>query len=489
MTFPLYRALGRRHAPERFQPTRREFVKGAAALSASILIGSCAAPEKKGAFRPRVVVIGAGFAGLACASELTARGHDVVVLDARDRVGGRVHSLPLGPSAKNAEAGGELIGSNHPHWITLAERFRLQLIEVGDDDGLEAPIVLHGRRLEREESERLWEEMDSAMSGLNGAARRVNADEPWRSENAPEIDARSVADWIDSAVTSDLVRRARHAGTAANNGVSTRRQSMLAMLAQVKGGGVERYWTDSEIYRCRGGNQRLAEALALTLRAGSLQLGSPVTSLECRGDGARVVCADARTFDADFVVLATPPSTWGRVRVDFVDLARLAPQMGVSVKYVFGTKRRFWRDQGLAQFALTDGEATITWDPTTGNDEGTDAAITVFASADAAQGSRARSGRARRENYERELGVCFPGFAAESVTARFHDWPGEKWTGAGYSFPAPGEVTTVLPRLREFHGPLLFAGEHTSSAFVGYMEGALESGVRAAGILHRRSNA
>jgi monoamine oxidase len=113
----------------------------------------------------------------------------------------------------------------------------------------------------------------------------------------------------------------------------------------------------------------------------------------------------------------------------------------------------------------------------------------VFASADAAQGSRARSGRARRENYERELAVCFPGLAAQSTSARFHDWPAETWTAAGYSFPSPGQVTGVLPRLREFHGPLLFAGEHTSSAFVGYMEGGLESGVRAARMLALRSNA
>ncbi len=437
-----------------------------------------------------MIVIGAGFAGLACASELTASGVDVTVLEARDRVGGRVHSLPFGPSGKNTEAGAELIGSNHPHWIALAERFRLPFLDVPDDEGLEAPIVLGGRRLEREESERLWHDADLVVTRMNTAAELlVSADEPWRDERAAELDAASVEDWVEAQSPAGAARRLIHAQLAANNGVPARRQSLLAMLAQVKGGGVERYWTDSEVYRCDGGNQRLAEALAGTLRANSLHSKTPVVSVSRAGAGMRAVCADGREFEADFVVVAIPPSTWSRVRFEPELPSHLGPQMGVSVKYVAGVKRRFWREQGLAQYAASDGNAAITWDPTSGNDEGEDAAITVFSSADAAQGCRAHGGSSRRAMYEDELGALFPGFAAEATTARFHDWPAEKWTGAGYSFPAPGQVTSVLPLWREFHGSLVFTGEHTSSAFVGYMEGALESGIRTARMLRLRSNA
>jgi len=464
-------------------------LKGAGALSATMLIDSCAAPVWQRRNAPRIVVLGAGFAGLACASELTARGHSVTVLEARGRVGGRVHSQPFGPSEKNTEAGAELIGSNHPHWITLAERFRLQLLDVGDDVGLEAPIVMNGRRLAPQESEVLWHELDEVLQRMNALARSVNGDEPWLSENAAALDELSVADWIDAQELSDLTRHACHVQTTANNGVSTERQSLLAMLAQVQGGGVERYWSDSELYRCRGGNQRLAEALASTLNVSALHLNSPVASVERQGSGARVVCSAGRAFEADFVVVALPPNTWHRVRFEVADIALLAPHQGLSVKYVAGVRRRFWRERGLSQYSFTDTEAAITWDPTMGDDEGEDAALTIFASADAAQMSRARSGAARRANYERELDASFPGFSTESTTSRFYDWPAEKWTGGGYSFPAPGEVTTKLSLLREFHGPLLFAGEHTSSAFVGYMEGALESGVRVARRLDARTNA
>ena len=488
MTLPVFRALARRHAPERLRPSRRDVLRFTGALSASVLLGACSAPQRRSR-GPRVIVIGAGFAGLACARELCEQGVRVTVLEARDRVGGRVRSLPIGSPSKNTEAGAELIGSNHPCWVTLAERFGIEFLDVPDDEGLEAPIVLGGRRLSRTDSERLWTEMDVALSGMNAAAEHVDADEPWCSENAAELDRQSVAQWIESRDLDPDLRRAIHAGTAANNGVPTERQSLLAMYAQVKGGGLERYWSESEVYRAQGGNQSLAIALASTLPSDALLLSTAVVGVEQSARGARVTCADGRTLEADFVVLATPPSSWRHVRFDPPLPADLAPQMGVSVKYVSGMDGRFWRELGIGQYALGDGEAAITWDPTSGQDQGEEAALTVFASADPAERSRARGSADRRAAYERELDLCFPGFARHVTTTRFHNWPAEKWTGSGYSFPAPGEVVRVLPRLREWHGVLAFTGEHTSSAFVGYMEGGLESGLRTARMLALRSNA
>lgn len=488
MPLPIYRALGRRHAPGRFDPTRRDVLRIAGWLAATTLVGGCATrpPHRAG---PRVVVVGAGFAGLACASELTGLGLRVTVLEARDRVGGRVQSLPIGPRAKNTEAGAELIGSNHPCWMALGRRFDLEFQDVPDDEGLEAPIVLGGRRLTRAESERVWVEMDVALSALNTLAETIAADEPWTSPDARTLDLQSVAQWIDARNLERDVARAIHAGTSANNGVSTARQSLLAMLAQVKGGGLERYWSESEVYRCRGGNQRLGLELARTLPSDSVHLSTAVASIAHTADGVRVTTSDGACFDADFVVLATPPPTWGRIRLDPGLEVGLAPQMGTSVKYVSGVDRRFWRESGIGQYALGDGEAAVTWDPTSGQDDGDEAALTIFASADAAETSRARSSESRRAHYERELDLYFPGFAAHVTTTRFHDWPSEKYSGCGYSFPSPGEVTSVLPRLRAWHGRIAFTGEHTSSAFVGYMEGALESGLRTARMLALRSNA
>ena len=118
--------------------------------------------QKAGA---RVVVIGAGFSGLAAAYELTKAGYDVTVVEARNRVGGRVISFSDIVPGKNVEGGGELIGSNHPAWVGYAKQFKLQFLDVGEEDA-EFPIVLNGKRLSSEESEKLWEEMEAAFAPL-----------------------------------------------------------------------------------------------------------------------------------------------------------------------------------------------------------------------------------------------------------------------------------------------------------------------------------
>lgn len=489
MTLPLYVALARRYQPEKFEPSRRELLKASILATSLILTGACASTKKRGLLPPRVLVVGAGFAGLACASELAAAGFRVDVVESRGRVGGRVHSFGDFVPNKNVEAGGELIGSNHPSWITLAERFRLELLPILEPTDLEGPIVLDGRRLTRAESDGLWRDLDAAAQQMNDLAREIDAHEPWESANADLLDLTSVHTWVETRDVAPLVKRGLHIEFAANNGVETDAQSLLAQLAQVKGGGVEGYWTDSEIYRCRGGNQRLARALASTLGAERLHMSAPVESIRVTANGARVTCSKNVVFDVDHVVLAVPPSVWHRIRFEPALPAELRPQMGTSVKFIAAVPRRFWRDARLSQFALTDGEVSVTWDPTAGQDNGSDAALTCFSSARAASACRSRRGLAQRAAYTTELERLFPGIERQMTVSRFLDWPLDPNTAAGYSFPAPGEVTSISPILRAGLGRLHFAGEHTSSKFAGYMEGALDSGISLAHELTLSCNA
>src|SRR5687767_7911812 len=134
MARSLYARLKRRYRP-RFNPvTRREFLKVTLAAGAGFLI-SCQSPGKRPARRAvkngrSVVVIGAGFSGLACAYELISAGYNVTVLEARNRIGGRVLSFRDFVPRKVLEGGGELIGSNHPTWVAYAEQFRLPFLDV-----------------------------------------------------------------------------------------------------------------------------------------------------------------------------------------------------------------------------------------------------------------------------------------------------------------------------------------------------------------------
>ncbi len=457
-------------------PTRREVLQASLAAAATLLAG-CAS-RRGGGSGPRVVIVGAGFAGLACAHELRARGADATVVEARARLGGRVHTLRDVVPGASVEAGGEFIGANHPRWLGYAERFRLELVEVAAEPGLEGPIVLQGQHLSGHEAAEVFGEVDAIHDTLTKLAREVDGDAPWAHAYAAALDTRHVSGWIDEQRASEIARHACRVLFATDMGVPTARQSLLAMLAQISGGGLEAYWTQSESYRCRGGNARLAEELARAIGEERVLLNSPAERVRWSDRGVEVT-AGGRTLAADRAVIAVPPSVWRTIRFEPPLPPGLAPQMGSSVKYLATVKQRFWRAHGVAPEALSDGAVSSTWEATSGQ-HSERAVLTAFSSAAAAEHCRKQRGAALRGLYASELGGLFPGFGDEFEVGRFLDWPGDEWTRGGYSFPAPGEVLGRVRRAREPLGPLVFAGEHTSTRFPGYMEGALESGLRAA---------
>jgi len=485
----LYVRLGRRFGDLDTSPvSRRDVLRATLAGAAGLLLsgpalGFVRTPgQRVGAGAKRVVVIGGGFAGLACAHELQAAGYDVTVVEARNRVGGRVLSFADFVPGKNVEGGGELIGSNHPTWVSYKEKFGLEFLDVTEDEESIAPIRLDGKVLEEKECNEMWEALSAAAEGMNADAVGIDADEPWSSPKAAEFDKRTVRAWLDALDVSPLVKHGLHAQISSDNGVETERQSYLGMLASISGGGGEKYWSDSEVYRCKGGNQQLATKLAQAVGDARIVLKLPVTRVSVKRDTVVVECADGRSIECDDVVVAVPPSVWKHISFDPGLPAILKPQMGVNTKYLAKFKTPFWNDHGLAADSLTDTLASQTWH---GTDNQLEADGTVkgpvvmvaFSGGAAAERCVALERGAVDAAYAKELEVIYPGYKEQFVEARFMNWPSERFTGAGYSFPAPGEVTTVGPALRQGVGNRIhFAGEHCCYAFVGYMEGALNSG-------------
>lgn len=481
MSRSLYARLNQRYGRPVDVYSRREMLRATLAASAGLLL-STRIPllaQPRPASGRRVVVIGAGFSGLACAHELVSSGYDVTVIDARNRVGGRVLSFADLVPGKNVEGGGELIGSNHPTWVAYREKFDLEFIDVTEDEDAEAPIVLGGKKLDAETGEKLWEEMDTALATINADAKKIkDVDKPWEVEGAAELDKRSTQQWIDAQEGSELLKKGLWIQMAADNGQDPAKQSYLGNLAQVAGGGVEAYWTESEVYRCKGGNQQLATRLAEAIGRDRLVLRLPVSRVDVRGRGPIVVtCSDGRTLECDDVVLAVPPSTWGKIQFNPALPRAIAPQMGVNVKYLAAVKKRFWKEAKLAPDSLTDGPISMTWEGTDNQEGDEGACLNCFSGGPQAEMARSFGKDQRDGEYAKVLDQLYPGFKEQLVQARFMDWPGDPWTLAGYSFPAPGQVTTVGPLLQQGVGNLHFAGEHASYKFVGYMEGALNSGV------------
>jgi len=189
-----------------------------------------------------------------------------------------------------------------------------------------------------------------------------------------------------------------------------------------------------------------------------------------------VHCSGGDTFQGDDVVLAVPPSVWHRIKFE-PELPRgLNPQMGIVVKYLSTFQNRFWEKEHLGPDAASDDFVSMTWDATEAQN-GREAVLTAFSGGPAGAICRKQWSQNRDRAYREELQKLYPDYSKYLIGSRFMDWPGDPWAQAGYSFPAPGEVTAIGPILRSGIGRLHFAGEHTCYKFIGYMEGALHSGV------------
>ena len=386
---------------------------------------------------------------------MSRAGADVTVLEARNRVGGRVVSFR--DSCGAAAGAGELIDSNHPIWVDTTA-LRPVLVDMMPVDA-EAPIVLGGRRLTAKDSEALWEGMSAALSGLNADAAKIP--DPYACWTAPEAaawDKRSLADWIAAQPISDLGKAGVDAQMVADNGVTTAWQSYLGNLAMVKGGGVEKFWTETEVYRCAGGNQQLATKLASAVGSTRVHLRQPVSAIMV-GERGVVVTAGLTKHECDYVVLAVPPLTWNRIaftpRLHVSD----TPQMGSNVKFLMKTKDEYWKASHLSPDAFTDGPVHLTWH-TTENQKVAGAGVVAFSGGPAADMCRGWSATERTGNYLTALSKIYPGLRASFERGRFMDWPSDPWVKGSYSFPAPGEVTTLGPQLQQpLAGRVFLAGE------------------------------
>ena len=473
----LYARLSDRYAPGR-GIDRREMLRRSLAAAAGVLLSERLSPAFGGA-GPRVVIVGAGFAGLAAGYELSRAGADVTLLEARNRLGGRVLSFhDLVPNG-TMEGGAELIGTNHPMWQQYRERFGLRLLDITDDETVEAPILIDGHRLTRKESDQLWEEMDAALAGMTkDAAAVTDAFAAWTAPDAEALDRRSLADWIEAIDASPMCRRAIDAQMTSDNGVASSWQSYLGDLAMIKGGGLEQYWTETERFRCAGGNQQLAAHLARAIGSGRVHLREAVSSVQINGTTVTVTTPRG-TYEADYAILAVPPLTWNRIHFSPPLRLPAVPQMGSNVKYLMALTSKPWTRPPLSPSVLTDGPVNVTWWATEGQ-QVAGAGMVAFSGGPSADTCRSW-GPDRDANYARELARIYPSLPASIAKRRFMDWPSDPWLKGSYSFPAPGEVTILGPRLQEPIADRLFlAGEHTCYAFVGYMEGALQSGARTA---------
>ncbi len=442
-----------------------------------------------------VAIIGAGLAGLTAAAELERRGAATVVLEARERVGGRILSRDVGDGA-SIDQGGQFVGPPREGPWLMDEacralgvaRFRTH--ETGDK------LVLLGReRIRYRGLAPSWPphaalDLLRAKDALERLAAPLPPDAPWRARAAPALDGQTYASWIERHVRTRRSRALLRLATETLYAAEPEELSLLHVLAYVRSAGrghlthLARVGRGHQQEQLRGGAQSVPLGLAAQLGE-RVQLDACVRKVAIRRDGAVTLSGPRLRASCRRVVVALPPALAGRLHCEpglpvERERAALAFQGGSVITASLVYDAPFWREQGLSGYAATSHGAVrgvLDVSPP-GSRLGI---LQAFVVAGAARALGRVPEAERREAVLSGLAQLF-GPRARTPERWFEkDWSADEWTrGCYHGIGAPRAWTTHGAALRAPVGPLHWAGSETATWGLGTMEGAIDSGRRAA---------
>ncbi|NJP05554.1 MAG: FAD-dependent oxidoreductase [Chloroflexaceae bacterium] len=454
---------------------------------------------------PRIAIIGGGIAGLHAAYQLKQAGYMATVYEARDRTGGRMHSV-TGFLADDlvTDLGGSFVNTDHEDMLNLVDTFGLTLVDrKADAERLFAsdmipPVgyFLNGQHYTEAEMIEL----------LRPLVDQITADADALDEDfdtvAAEFDQLSVADYLDQqsdSIPDPVVRTLIEQAIRSEYGVEPENASALElmfMLPTIDGERVELLGYSDEQFMVAGGTQQITQALTDALE-GQIQLEQQLTRLEAQDSGFKLTLNDTEELEADYVIIAIPFTVLRQIPLEvelpeglsrFIDEAHL----GRNEKIIAGFSERVWHmPDGFAQDAWTDLSFPVVWDETQRQPEREDGALTLFFGGDQAVPTSDEGLKGLVEALETHL----PG-ATEASTATFLPtaWNDTPFTLGSYTTFGPGQYTAFVdylyiesddPEERQdvYVDNLIFAGEHLSDAYYGFMNGGAETGRLAAEVV------
>lgn len=470
--------------------TRRRALAALAAGAAAPLVGSEAparAPQ-----RSRVAVVGGGLAGLTALRALRRAGVDAHLYEGRNRLGGRVYTLRDGPSP--ADHGGQFINGDHEDILALARHYRVPLI---DRAKLPGRTVLIDRQ-------RVIHEAELAKD-LQAIAARIAADSELLDKDyarhAPALDALSVAAYLDrhaDALPQPYLRRLLAATIRTEFGQEPGEASALELIFNLPvadGRHVELIGTSDERYVLAGGSGMVTDALARE-HAAFISTGRILSAIEPAGAGVRLRFTDGQNVEAERAIVTVPAPL-----LRTIEFGSLLPplwrhyaaeaELGRNEKLNALYQGRPWR-QGIdlaGDVWPLDGPFSEAWDATTV--EGDVGVFTWFMGGDQCEPAREPDTAALRRQFETAVAPIMPAIG-DSATGwqRRTNWVRDPFSRGSYSCFRPGQLTRFARLLwieedgkatqAAAAGPLVFAGEHLSDAWPGYMNGAAQTGRLAA---------
>jgi len=488
---------------------RRAFLAGGGALAGAALMQP---RPSKAAGTPRIAIVGAGIAGLNAALTLQDAGFSSTIYEATSRVGGRMHSDTTSwAESQTSEWCGEFIDSDHATIIQLAQRFRLPLIDTiaAQPAGTLDTLYFLGKRYSLDDADRDFQPVFATLQGqvvdyptLYNSVTRLGE----------QLDDLSVYAWIERYVPGghrSQLGQYLDSAYCQEYGLDTHQQSSLNLVyalgfqpASTPTPTFAIYGQSDQRYRIGGGNGRLPQAIAASLPQGSIEAGCRLTMIErspVGGFNLRFTDGGGeRTVGADHVILALPFSVLRLIdfeRAGFDPLKRVAINelgYGTNSKLMLQFDRRVWNSIGADGNIYTDLFFQNTWEASRGS-PGADGVLVAytggqngasFSAAAAPYASAATDPAVRTYAQEvlSEIDVVWPGLSRHwnGRATLSTPWRDPNQLGS-YSCWKVGQYTKFAGYEGVRQGNCHFAGEHCSTGFQGFMEGAAEEGARAAG--------
>lgn len=436
------------------------------------------------------LVLGAGVAGLTAAHALRKKGVDVRVLEARDRVGGRTFSGEL--AGAEVDWGGEWIGHGQPLVYDLVKELGLHTFPTWDK-GLKVLEV--GGRLSTYRGTIPWMapwklvQIQLGIWWLDALARKLDPAIPWAHARAAEWDALTLDDKRKGVMPSADARATMDAAMRTIFGAESSEISLLHALAYIRSAGSLNNLIATEggfqHDRIRGGAQAISRALARAVGDDRVHLGRPVTRVAQDPDGVTVHDAKGDAWRAKRAVVAIPVGLGAKIDWSpALPAARAAlmnrAPMGAAVKCFARYETAFWRAKGLSgEAASGDGPISVTFDQCA--EDGATPCLLAFVGGAHARAWSAQDPLSRKEIILDKLARYFGPEAKYPIAWAEQDWCTEEFSGGGpITIWGGGALSAHGAALREPVGRVHWAGTETARRCMGFIEGAVESGLRAA---------
>jgi monoamine oxidase len=482
--------------------TRREALRRAGLVGASAaMAGSLGAlvPSARAATGPRIVIVGAGLAGLSCADALRQAGYTAAVHEAHaTRVGGRCWSdRSTWANGQVSEHGGELIDQGHTNVRQLAQSLGLPLdnLLAAEQNGTDPSYYFDGAAYPFAQAttdmKAIWQQVHSDVSAA-GYPTLYNSS----TARGRELDAMSITTWISRYVPGGAASKLGQLLDTAYNieyGAECSQQSslnMLYLLGFSGQGNLRIFGPSNEKYHVRGGNDQLASWLAARV-AGQVTLGSQLVALKTgAAAGTWTVTlkqgASTRDVTADHVVLALPFSILRSVdlkRTGFPARKTTAIDelgMGTNSKLHLQFTSRHWNSLDSNGETYADTGYQNTWEVSRGQ-PGATGILVNYTGGTIGNSFGSGTPASRASQFLGQIEPVLPGLASRwNGRATVDYWAGNPLTKGSYSYWKVGQYQKFAGAEGEAVGTCHFAGEHTSIDNQGYLEGAVETGLRAA---------